>query len=111
MPTTFRPYDPDQRPATVPADAGYCNEADLATLEARGGEGRGEAPGHGAHGITFPAPYPHSPADLGHARAFAVAFGLEQDLEDRLLQLAHADAGLPLRSEHDLPPMSPRGAT
>ena len=39
MPTTFRPYDPDQRPATVLADAGCCNEADLATLEARGVDG------------------------------------------------------------------------
>ena len=39
-----------ERPETVLADAGYCNEDDLEALEARGHGGRGQASGEGSHG-------------------------------------------------------------
>ena len=39
-------------------------------------------------GIALPAGYPRPSADLDHARAFAVALGLEQDVEDCIFELA-----------------------
>ena len=71
-----------------------------------------DAGAHRGHHARAPARcHPSPPADLNHARAFAVAFGLEQDINDGLLELAHAEAGLPLRSGPDLRPMPRLGAT
>ena len=44
----------------------------------------------GHHARAHARCHPRPPADPGHARAFAAAHGLDQDLEDRLLKLAHA---------------------
>ena len=90
---------PDPRP---PADLGHARafavalglDQDLEDCLLELAHALAGANDAGAHrGDTTPAPDPRPPADLGHARAFAVALGLDQDLEDCLLELAHALAG------------------